>query len=408
VSKNTNLQYLLCSNNQLNNLDVSSNTNLKTIDCDTNHLPLSDLYIASQIITAQNLKQLGYQTLLPQTVFTGDTLFQTENIFGGIYTTYSVIKNGIPAPISDYIITNGTIILNDTGTYNLTMTNAAIVSDFFHPAKVIVDIEVLKKISNDATLADLTAGSNLEPVFNSNIFEYTVCLKDAVRSIMITAIPTDSNATVIGDGQQQLSQDTNVFVITVTAEDGITTLNYTITIINGGCGEIGTDATLSNFSVLAGELEPAFNSSIFEYTVCIKGAKSITLTATPTDSNATVIGDGQQQLYVDTSIFVITVTAEDGITTQNYIVTVINNCGVDIKELQVTSNELRVYPNPTNGQLTIKNYELKENTSVEIFDIVGKCHLSLVTCNGIIDISHLANGMYFLKIDGKVVKIMKN
>jgi len=70
---------------------------------------------------------------------------------------------------------------------------------------------------------------------------------------------------------------------------------------------------------------------------------------------------------------------------------------------------LRIYPNPTKGQLKIDNGELTiEN--IEIYDVVGKMVLS---CRDVarnvstIDVSHLASGMYFLKIDGKVVRFGK-
>ena len=70
---------------------------------------------------------------------------------------------------------------------------------------------------------------------------------------------------------------------------------------------------------------------------------------------------------------------------------------------------IRIYPNPTDGKLRITNYELREGTVIEIFDVYGK-NLTPLTSHSsplILDISHLANGMYFLKVDGKVFKIMK-
>jgi len=75
----------------------------------------------------------------------------------------------------------------------------------------------------------------------------------------------------------------------------------------------------------------------------------------------------------------------------------------------ITNYELQVYPNPTTGQLRITNYELRENTVIEIFDIYGKNVTPLTSHSSplILDISHLTNGMYFLKIDNKVVKIVK-
>jgi len=73
-----------------------------------------------------------------------------------------------------------------------------------------------------------------------------------------------------------------------------------------------------------------------------------------------------------------------------------------------------VYPNPTTNQLRIKNYELRNRalSVVEVYNVAGQVvftsAVSALSPETTIDISHLANGMYFLKIDNKVVKIIKN
>ena len=81
--------------------------------------------------------------------------------------------------------------------------------------------------------------------------------------------------------------------------------------------------------------------------------------------------------------------------------------------------QLNVYPNPTTGQLRITNYgsttltdqnRTLSGAEVEIYDIYGKKHVSHFTFHNShieIDISHLANGMYFLKVDGKMMKVVK-
>jgi len=43
-------------------------------------------------------------------------------------------------------------------------------------------------------------------------------------------------------------------------------------------------------------------------------------------------------------------------------------------------------------------------SNVEVYDIVGKLQKAEIE----IDLSHLANGLYFLKINGKMFKIVKN
>ena len=89
---------------------------------------------------------------------------------------------------------------------------------------------------------------------------------------------------------------------------------------------------------------------------------------------------------------------------------VTTNNEVSINELSVVNSHISVYPNPTTGQLVIENGELKiEN--VEIYDVLGRKQNAesrkgenTVT----MDISGLASGIYFLKIDNVVVKVIKN
>ena len=63
--------------------------------------------------------------------------------------------------------------------------------------------------------------------------------------------------------------------------------------------------------------------------------------------------------------------------------------------------EILVYPNPTNGQLTIDNEQLTIN-NVEVFDVYGKKlssnHLIVSSSNHLINIAHLQAGIYFVKI----------
>ena len=72
-------------------------------------------------------------------------------------------------------------------------------------------------------------------------------------------------------------------------------------------------------------------------------------------------------------------------------------------------SKISIYPNPTTGELTIDNGELTIE-SVEIYNIVGQKLLSIESLQSqeqTIDVSHLAQGMYYLKIAEKVVKFVK-
>jgi len=78
----------------------------------------------------------------------------------------------------------------------------------------------------------------------------------------------------------------------------------------------------------------------------------------------------------------------------------------------VQADNLKIYPNPTNGQLRVSGDILDgKDRNIIIFDVIGQVvftsQLSNLSPETTIDISRLANGLYFLKVDGKMVKVVK-
>lgn len=85
-------------------------------------------------------------------------------------------------------------------------------------------------------------------------------------------------------------------------------------------GKSGNNA-LSALTVSAGTLTPAFDPAVTEYTLSLpQGTEKLTLTATPSDSNATVQGDGELTLQAGENTLPLVVTAENG-DTKTYTVT---------------------------------------------------------------------------------------
>lgn len=85
-------------------------------------------------------------------------------------------------------------------------------------------------------------------------------------------------------------------------------------------GKSGNNA-LSALTVSAGTLTPAFDPAVTEYTLSLpQGTEKLTLTATPSDSNATVQGDGELTLQEGENTLPLVVTAENG-ETKTYTVT---------------------------------------------------------------------------------------
>jgi hypothetical protein len=80
-----------------------------------------------------------------------------------------------------------------------------------------------------------------------------------------------------------------------------------------------------------------------------------------------------------------------------------NNCAnaIGIKENTVYNDKLLIYPNPSNGQFTITNYE-SPITSVDFFDIYGRkvsSHRPITSSSHHrINISHLPKGLYIYRV----------
>lgn len=138
------LTTLECSYQQITRLDLTGCKELQSLSCSENRLLLSDLFEAHLLMDGSGGKHFGEQNLPPITVKTGEELFEDQSYFDGIFTKYSVSRDGNPAPESDYTVTDGKLTFNTTGNYTVTMTNGAIISHRDYYPQVIVEITVEK------------------------------------------------------------------------------------------------------------------------------------------------------------------------------------------------------------------------------------------------------------------------
>jgi len=88
---------------------------------------------------------------------------------------------------------------------------------------------------------------------------------------------------------------------------------------------------------------------------------------------------------------------------EDAIIVKYSGAGIGIDEPKQGLSEIRVFPNPTSGQLRITNYELRI-TSIEVFDVYGrkiegmKERRSEGVKEVVLDISGFSAGIYFVKI----------
>lgn len=84
------------------------------------------------------------------------------------------------------------------------------------------------KSGNNALSALAVSAGTLTPVFDPAVTEYTLSLPQGTEKLTLTATPSDSNATVQGDGELTLREGENTLPLVVTAENG-DTKTYTVT-----------------------------------------------------------------------------------------------------------------------------------------------------------------------------------
>ena len=94
--------------------------------------------------------------------------------------------------------------------------------------------------------------------------------------------------------------------------------------IEGVKAQVSADSSLHSLSVSAGTLTPAFSPAVTSYTVDVASSvNSLTITAIANDAGAVISGaTGTQALVVGVNTFTVTVTAEDGVSTENYQITI--------------------------------------------------------------------------------------
>ncbi len=76
----------------------------------------------------------------------------------------------------------------------------------------------------------------------------------------------------------------------------------------------------------------------------------------------------------------------------------------------LTSDDMRVYPNPTTGALQFKVVDYQTITEVSVLDVHGKLVLKKAVDGNRVDLSELISGVYFIQINqdnSQLFKIIK-
>lgn len=182
----------------------------------------------------------------------------------------------------------------------------------------------------------------LEPSFTYGKTEYNLTLGNADGMLSFEISTEDRFAKVTGHEEAIVPNGESQRIITVTAEDGSIKV-YTINV-----NRIRTDnAKLKRLEVKGVSIEEEFNQDKYEYTLYVPNDKR-TLTkdeiiAEPLYDTTKVFPDlSVSLLVINPNRYEIKTIAEDGYTTQSYIINVIRqkSCDSTLKQLGVSGYEI--------------------------------------------------------------------
>lgn len=184
-----------------------------------------------------------------------------------------------------------------------------------------------------------TDQGDLSQPFKSSINAYSASVSHEVATIKLlpiaysSSISVNGSSVISGSASQSipLVVGSNVITTTVTAQDGVATKIYTVTVTRAATAS--SISTLSGLTLSHGLLSPAFAPGVTNYTTNVANTvNSITVIATVNDVTANLkvnggsvtssIASAPIPLNVGTNSITVTVTAQDGVTIKIYTVTV--------------------------------------------------------------------------------------
>ena len=205
----------------------------------------------------------------------------------------------------------------------------------------------IKKQNNDATLNSLVVtdpdnGDNLSysPEFDSNIYNYSIDLTEnlTILEINIAATTTATVQSIVGLGTKILKsgtgETTDRYTIEVTAEDGVTTKAYQITITRNVDPDdsiaiddltlFGSDSVL--YLGLDSEDNPLnqFTMSQTSYTISVPYALNNVNLSSASTNGADLYGIGLYDLTSQTTDITFKIVSKSGaVQSDNYIITIV-------------------------------------------------------------------------------------
>jgi hypothetical protein len=287
----------------------------------------------------------------------------------------------------------GTLSASGANTYTWSTgsnANAITASPAINTTYTVNGTSVDGCLSASATTATITVGAAPSIVVNSS----SVC--------------AGNSATLSASGVTSYTWSTgsNASVIVVTP-----TVNTTYTVSGNliGCGVGATN----NVTVTVNAL-PTVMATTNSTLLCVGQTASLTASGATsytwnTNATTTVIAVSP----TTTTVYTVTGVTANGCSNIATVTQSVSSCaGIQNVASSASANTL-IYPNPTSGILNIDLGNATDNVKIEIMNALGQVVLSETTSTQyiLINIAHLDNGIYFVKISQQnsnhIIKLVK-
>ncbi|MEO6630625.1 MAG: cadherin-like beta sandwich domain-containing protein, partial [Mucilaginibacter sp.] len=297
------------------------------------------IQVAATASTDAYLKALTINgTLSP--AFVKTTLSYTVTVANNV--TEAILTPTVNAPGS-YITVNGGAVASGIPTEGIPLAVGLNTINVKVTAQdgVTVKTYVVKvtRVSNNAVLSSLTLTpvTTLTNVSGADYRDYTTTVPNSESTVKITPTAQDATATIKVNGVTvasgaasasiPLNVGDNVINTVITAQDGVTIKTYSIKFTRLP----SANANLAGLTLSSGTLSPVFAAATTSYTASVNTA-TVSITPTAADAGATIKVNGTTvasgsasaalPLVVGPNVINTVVTAQDGVTTKTYKVTV--------------------------------------------------------------------------------------
>ena len=218
-------------------------------------------------------------------------------------------------------------------------------------------LQVLPPPSTDARLLSLVPETGqLTPAFHPEVLEYRLSVPFEVTSMTFAAQPAEGASCRVNRESLGAGGSDTLFRITVTAEDGETQRVYQVTVHRQEKEEepeLSQDTRLLSLLPETGELVPEFEPGILEYSLTVPyEVTAMTFSAQPAEGASCRVNRKNLGAGGSATLFLLTVTAEDGESKRVYQVTV-HRQEKEEEEKPTLSQDARLLSlTPEQGQLS--------------------------------------------------------